>query len=148
MPILVTVSGTCGENLTWAFENGVLTIDGEGSMMDYDADDAPWKNYRGDITSVVIKSGATTIGNSAFKGCNNIINVTVPETVTSIGTNAFTNCTSLTDVYYGGTEAQWGSVDIGSSGNDPLRSAPRSFMLITPSSLTSPFGFNQVKLLR
>ena len=109
-------SGTCGENLTWAFENGVLTIDGEGSMMDYDADDAPWKNYRGDITSVVIKSGATTIGNSAFKGCNNIINVTVPETVTSIGTNAFTNCTSLTDVYYGGTEAQWGSVDIGSSG--------------------------------
>lgn len=120
-------SGTCGENLTWAFENGVLTIDGEGSMMDYDADDAPWKNYRGDITSVVIKSGATTIGNSAFKGCNNIINVTVPETVTSIGTNAFTNCTSLTDVYYGGTEAQWGSVDIGSSGNDPLRSATIHF---------------------
>lgn len=141
-------SGTCGENLTWAFENGVLTIDGEGSMMDYDADDAPWKNYRGDITSVVIKSGATTIGNSAFKGCNNIINVTVPETVTSIGTNAFTNCTSLTDVYYGGTEAQWGSVDIGSSGNDPLRSATIHFTEPEPQPPVESSGTIAIQSVR
>ena len=141
-------SGTCGENLTWAFENGVLTIDGEDSMMDYDADDAPWKNYRGDITSVVIKSGATTIGNSAFKGCNNIINVTVPETVTSIGTNAFTNCTSLTDVYYGGTEAQWGSVDIGSSGNDPLRSATIHFTEPEPQPPVESSGTIAIQSVR
>lgn len=141
-------SGTCGENLTWAFENGVLTIDGEGSMMDYDADDAPWKNYRGDITSVVIKSGATTIGNSAFKGCNNITNVTVPETVTSIGTNAFTNCTSLTDVYYGGTEAQWGSVDIGSSGNDPLRSATIHFTEPEPQPPVESSGTIAIQSVR
>ena len=141
-------SGTCGENLTWAFENGVLTIDGEGSMMDYDADDAPWKDYRGDITSVVIKSGATTIGNSAFKGCNNIINVTVPETVTSIGTNAFTNCTSLTDVYYGGTEAQWGSVDIGSSGNDPLRSATIHFTEPEPQPPVESSGTIAIQSVR
>ena len=141
-------SGTCGENLTWAFENGVLTIDGEGSMMDYDADDPPWKNYRGDITSVVIKSGATTIGNSAFKGCNNIINVTVPETVTSIGTNAFTNCTSLTDVYYGGTEAQWGSVDIGSSGNDPLRSATIHFTEPEPQPPVESSGTIAIQSVR
>lgn len=141
-------SGTCGENLTWAFENGVLTIDGEGSMMDYDADDVPWKNYRGDITSVVIKSGATTIGNSAFKGCNNIINVTVPETVTSIGTNTFTNCTSLTDVYYGGTEAQWGSVDIGSSGNDPLRSATIHFTEPEPQPPVESSGTIAIQSVR
>ncbi len=116
--------------------------------MDYDADDAPWKNYRGDITSVVIKSGATTIGNSAFKGCNNIINVTVPETVTSIGTNAFTNCTSLTDVYYGGTEAQWGSVDIGSSGNDPLRSATIHFTEPEPQPPVESSGTIAIQSVR
>ena len=28
-------SGTCGENLTWTLEDGVLTISGSGKMADY-----------------------------------------------------------------------------------------------------------------
>lgn len=31
----VTASGTCGDNLTWTLEGGVLTIAGEGEMTDY-----------------------------------------------------------------------------------------------------------------
>ena len=28
-------SGTCGENLTWTLENGILTISGSGPMTDF-----------------------------------------------------------------------------------------------------------------
>ena len=50
----VVDSGTCGDNLTWAFyDDGTLTIDGTGAMYDYcdngysysDYDPAPWANY-------------------------------------------------------------------------------------------------------
>lgn len=43
-----TVSGTCGDNLTWTLENGVLTISGTGKMENYypknNDTTAPWGN--------------------------------------------------------------------------------------------------------
>jgi hypothetical protein len=47
---------------------------------------------------------------------------TVPESVTEIGESAFDGCTSLTDVYYIGTEEQWGEISIGSN-NESLTDA-------------------------
>ncbi len=32
---LSATSGTCGDNLTWTLEDGVLTISGTGDMKDY-----------------------------------------------------------------------------------------------------------------
>lgn len=49
------------------------------------------------LTSVTITSGVTTIGNSAFSGCG-ITSVTIPSGVTSIGTSAFQYSTGLTSV--------------------------------------------------
>ena len=44
------------------------------------------------------------------------------EGVTSIAQNAFYNCKGLTDLYYSGSEGQWGQITI-ERGNDPLLKA-------------------------
>ncbi len=85
----VPTSGTCGENLTWKIEDGVLIISGTGAMMDYSwCQDpaAPWAAAK--IKSVVIESGVTSIGNSAFYGFS-LTSITIPDSVTSIGDYAF-----------------------------------------------------------
>lgn len=91
-------SGTCGDNLTWTLDDaGVLTISGTGDMYNYGADaeglvtDAPWTAYGEDVNSIVIESGVTSIGNSAFN-CRNAKSVSIPNGVTSIGKHAFYNC--------------------------------------------------------
>ncbi len=45
-----------------------------------------------------IPDSVTYIENSAFRGCNNLINITIPDSVTSIGDRAFESCSSLTSV--------------------------------------------------
>ena len=43
--------------------------------------------------------------------------VTVPTSVTSIGSNAFNTCEQLTDVYYGGTRAEWEQIAVANGNN-------------------------------
>ena len=50
------------------------------------------------ITSVVIPSSVTTIGNSAFSNCFGLASVVIPDSVTTIGSYAFSWCSSLTSV--------------------------------------------------
>lgn len=90
-------SGTCGENLTWTLNDGVLTISGTGAMTDYGSSNSPFLD-RTDIQSVVIKSGVTSIGNRAFCSCTKLVNITIPDSVTRIGYNAFESCENLTSV--------------------------------------------------
>lgn len=49
-------SGKCGENVTWSYENGTLTISGSGPMEDYDRSEKPWEDYC-DSLAVGRKSG-------------------------------------------------------------------------------------------
>ena len=93
-----TASGTCGKNLTWALEDGVLTISGTGEMEDYYATTAPWGENCSLIKSVVISDGVTSIGYGAFSGCSSLTSVTIPDSVTSIRYDAFSGCSSLTSV--------------------------------------------------
>ncbi len=89
-------SGTCGENLTWTLENGVLTISGTGPMKDYSGGHiSPWYDKRESITSIVIEEGVTTIGNYAFHQCAAFITLTLPESITYIGEAAFRYCHGL-----------------------------------------------------
>lgn len=90
-------SGECGENLTWEFTNGVLTISGMGSMSDYSYD-APWYDFHSTLVSVVIKEGATSIGSDAFWGCDALESILIPSTVESIGNSAFSSCEKLTEI--------------------------------------------------
>lgn len=50
------------------------------------------------LTSVVIDSGVTSIGNNAFEGCSTLTSISLPNTLTKLGTAAFRNCTSLTSI--------------------------------------------------
>ena len=115
LPMLPSVAhGTCGaqgDNLIWVLtEDGVLTISGEGNMNDYTHEEtAPWNTHQLQITAVMLKSGVTTIGNSAFEGCLSLASVTISEGVTSIGERAFNGCLSLTSVTISGSVASIGS---------------------------------------
>ena len=64
----------------------------------------------------------TSIGDYAFRSCENLTSVTIPDSVKSIGNDAFFDCTSLTSVNYGGTKSQWKSIKFGSN-NDKLKNA-------------------------
>ncbi len=93
-------SGTCGDNLTWVPEDGVLTISGTGEMdwPNSNSNNIPWKALRESIVSVVIEPGVTTIGFNAFFGCANLTSAVIPDSVTDIGGQAFYGCSSLTSI--------------------------------------------------
>lgn len=76
-------SGTCGENLIWTLSSdGVLTISGDGEMMDYSMDEkAPWYEIRDQIISVVVDNGVTRIGNYGFNGHYSMTCVSLPESM-------------------------------------------------------------------
>ena len=103
--ITIDVSGYCGDpdvhggkDVTWTLSSGVLTISGSGAMANYDDDysQAPWlssnPSYQEDITSVVIESGVTSIGDCSFYDCIHLVSVSIPASVTSIGDGAFLGC--------------------------------------------------------
>ncbi len=99
----VVESGTCGENLTWTLDAaGTLTVSGTGAMEDYNYHYyykvAPWYQSLGSIQVVVIESGVTSIGDSAFYRCSSLISITIPESVTAIGSGAFSDCSSLISI--------------------------------------------------
>ena len=98
----IIASGICGDNLTWVLtEDGTLAISGTGEMYGYNVSTgnyAPWYNYRESIKTVVIETGATSIGSYAFSYCRNITSVEIPNSVTGIGISAFYDCSSLTSV--------------------------------------------------
>lgn len=63
-------------------------------------------------TSVVtIPEDVTKISDYAFSHCESLSSVEIPSSVTVIGACAFECCTSLESVEFGGTVAQWKSVE-------------------------------------
>ena len=95
--VLPTITGICGDNLTWELKNGVLTISGSGDMSW--KGDAPWAQYAGAIKSVEMDDEVTSIGDRAFDGCVALTTVMIPENVTQIGEQAFSNCLGLRNIY-------------------------------------------------
>uniref|UniRef100_UPI004056DD09 leucine-rich repeat protein n=1 Tax=Acetatifactor sp. TaxID=1872090 RepID=UPI004056DD09 len=109
-----TLSGRCGENLSWLIEGNTLTISGTGSMDDYGAsastyslrsttEPAPWASFMGDLTELNLDTGITHIGSYAFYGATNLDgSLIIPESVETIGNNAFSGCISIDDVHFEG----------------------------------------------
>ena len=93
------IGGSCGANVNWILENGVLTITGNGTMNDYTwGTPALWMEYAALITNVVIEDGVTSIGDAAFYKCTGLTSIVIPNSVTSIGYEAFYKCTGLTSI--------------------------------------------------
>lgn len=90
--------GKCGEHLTWSLdEQGTLTIEGYGEMFE-SLDVGYWNNYKKDINKVIIKNGATNIGQFAFSKCVNLRSAIIPNTVKKIDVAAFQGCESLENI--------------------------------------------------
>lgn len=92
-------TGTCGENLTYDFDQttGTLKISGIGDMTDYyySSSASPWKEFKNSITNVIIQDGVESIGRDAFYECSAIKSVDIASSVKCINYQAFENCTSL-----------------------------------------------------
>lgn len=99
------LTGSCGENgdnATYSFdtETGVLTVTGTGNMAHYNETTQPWVDFKSDITTLVIDSGVTRVGDYAFYNCTNLKQVTLADTITRVHYHAFENCTSLETISF------------------------------------------------
>ena len=88
-------SGKCGNNASWSYSGGTLSISGSGEMYDYQSDYQPWINLSDEITSVNI-SGVSYIGAYNFSNISNLSYAYISESVESIDSNAFSKSASLT----------------------------------------------------
>lgn len=126
-PAALAAEGSCGDNATWTLNEttGTLVISGTGAIA------ANAFRYYGTnpevlkIKNVYVSEGITEIGGGAFLNCSNLKTISLPDSVTSVGPSAFSSCSSLTDVYYGGTTAQWNAINIADMNNSYFTGATR-----------------------
>ncbi len=64
------------------------------------------------LEKIIIPENVTTINSYAFYCCTSLVSVEIPETVTEIVWYAFYGCDAVEDVYYTGTEEEWGLITI------------------------------------
>ncbi|MDD5924331.1 MAG: leucine-rich repeat protein [Clostridia bacterium] len=114
--------GSCGDSLTWAYNQSTktLTVSGTGAMTDYDETNrAPWYEHRGAMSTLVLEDGVTSIGNYAFNSCKGLKEINFADSVETIGTYAFRDCTGFADLTIPGTVKEVGSYAF--SGNSGLK---------------------------
>ncbi len=128
-------SGVVCGNVNWKLEDSTLTIYGNGEMVDYNyASTAPWYPHRSSIKSIIVSSGITYIGKSAFGNSYTAVEyVSVADTVTSIGPNAFFNCSSLIEIKM--------SNNLVSAGDDCFRQCERLQKINLPASFSKAGSF-------
>lgn len=96
------LTGTCGENVTYTFDQttGTLTISGTGNMNDFTyLENTPWSSIKSSVVNIVIESGVQSIGNYAFSKFSSLKSVSIPNSIDMIGNYAFQYCTSLQYCY-------------------------------------------------
>ena len=97
--ILLNIGGTCGDNATWSYSDGVLTISGTGKIADYSSrEERPWNNYASSIHTVIVESGITHIGQYCFEGFSSLSSVSLPDSVTYMAYRAFADCDNLQSI--------------------------------------------------
>lgn len=85
--------------------NGVLNQFALGSDIEeyaipYDAIEIGWSAFSdSQLSKITLHENITTIGHSAFCGCEDLVEITIPSSVTTIEDVAFENCISLTHLY-------------------------------------------------
>ena len=88
--ISLTSINVDSNNEEYMSDEGVLYTKDKKTLIQY-----PSKK---DGTKYIIMQGVASIGNSAFKYCNNLTNITIPDSVTRIENYAFDSCINLTSI--------------------------------------------------
>lgn len=108
---IYSYSGDDG-NIHWVYDraNTTLTLSkrgdaSSGGMNSYRYDNtvssrplAPWNPFHKVMTTLIVESGVTTIGDACCKDFTSLNSVTLPEGITSIGISAFNGCSALTAI--------------------------------------------------
>lgn len=104
-----------GDNATWNFKNGILTISGYGPLSISTEEnnrypvsstngwfsfssDSSWKAIKNQIRKVIIKPGITSISERAFVYLPELKEVDIQKGVTKIGKEAFAYCDKLSRI--------------------------------------------------
>ena len=97
------------------------------------------------LTSIMLPYGLKQIEYCVFLECSNLESITIPGTVTSVGWRALDECNNLKNVYFGGSQTQWGSVKV-EDYNDVLGKAAMHYDYKYPDTTTpvTPTGFTDV----
>ena len=104
-------SGKCGDDMTWSFSGGKLTISGSGAMDDIDDyDNHPWQAWESQVKSIEFGPNIRSISKYAFYGCSNVNSIRFTGSVPgTIGSNAFKGITAK--VKYPGLDPEWAKVE-------------------------------------
>lgn len=77
------------------------------------------------LENIILPEGVKKIEGYAFWNCAKLKSISIPKSVTSIGDGIFFGCSALTTITYGGTKADWASLQtaIGTNNDILLSSA-------------------------
>lgn len=95
---IVREPGWCGENIQWSYDDGVLTISGEGKMDDFTEDGAPWFEHREEIREVIFKGSVTYVGAYSFADYDKLETVDFGDAMYELGKRSFYSCDALTSI--------------------------------------------------
>ena len=100
----VTESGWCGPSAYYTYySDGTLEISGFGAIYDYNDTNAPWWNYRANITKIIIGDNITRLGKSAFMNCTSVTEIVMPITLNSVASDqnpAFAGCCNIQKIEF------------------------------------------------
>ncbi len=94
-------SGTCGEHITWVFEEATATLilTGTGETVSYpESIQIPWYPLREKIQKAVVSPGITGLGDCTFAHLKKLQSVSLPDGLESIGAWCFWHCESLPEI--------------------------------------------------
>ena len=99
-PDLIIFGKTGSYAQSYAESSGLKFIcnDSDDPIPDFEIYEDSLLKYYGKESNPVIPNGITRIGESAFEGCSNLIEITIPDSVTSIGYKAFQDCGNLKNI--------------------------------------------------
>ena len=96
-----TISGKCGKNLYWSYNESdqSISITGSGEMYNYTSETQPWWLFKEEIKMVTTSNTATSIGEYAFAGAIRLADVYLGSNIETIAENAFAECNRLYHIY-------------------------------------------------
>lgn len=94
----VVDEGTSG-SISWKLESdGKLTISGSGVVEYKYVWNAPWNDYKDNVTDVVVNEGITGLCSNAFEEYDKLESVSLPNSLSSLGKSVFANCSGLKSI--------------------------------------------------